>query len=70
MYRQYENPRKLEQQLEELRNRKHELELRGELNEDMIEYFALEEHELEERINFAWQDDEFDSNYERDNYGF
>lgn len=70
MYRQYENPRTLEQQLADLRNRKNELELRGELTEDMLEYFGLEEHELEERINFAWQDDEFDSNYERDNYGF
>lgn len=51
MYRQYEDPWKLEDQLAEAKQRLAE----DPLNEDL----ALEVHELEERVNFAWQDDEF-----------
>lgn len=53
MYRQYENPYKLEQQLAEAKQRLAE-------NPDS-EDLALEVHELEERVNFAWQDDEYES---------
>lgn len=50
IYRQYEDPYKLEQKLAELKEqRTHNPE-----DEDL----AIEIHELEERVNFAWQDDE------------
>lgn len=54
MYRQYENPWKLEDQLAEAKKRL----AQNPENEDL----ALEVHELEERINFAWQDQEYDEN--------
>ena len=50
IYRRYEDPYKLERQLAEARE---ELAQNPD-NEDL----ALEVHELEERVNFAWQDDE------------
>lgn len=50
VYRRYENPYKLEQELENL---KHEQEN----NPDDVD-LAISIHELEERINLAWQDDE------------
>ena len=50
IYRQYEDPYKLEKQLAEVRK---ELAKNPEDEE-----LALEVHELQERINFAWQDDE------------
>ena len=59
MYRQYENPYKLENQLEEL-----EAEYQKAINEnaddETIMYLAESIAELKDRINFAWQDDEFD----------
>lgn len=55
IYRQYEDPRALEQRLEELKERRakctDEYELEG-LDQDIAE--------LRERINFAWQDDEYE----------
>ena len=53
MYREYEDPYKLEERLVRVQ------ELRAENPDD--EYLAIEEHELRERINFAWQDDEYDN---------
>ena len=50
IYRQYEDPYALEQQLAEARKRLAE----NPYDEDL----ALEVHDLEQRINFAWQDDE------------
>ncbi len=59
IYRQYENPYKLEKQLEELKKRRakctDEYELEG-IDQDIAE--------LKERINFAWQDDEYECDYE------
>ena len=52
MYRQYEDPYKLEDQLAEARNQLAE----NPDNEDL----ALEVNELEERVNFAWQDNEYE----------
>ena len=52
MYRQYENPYVLEQELAEL---KEELK-KDPLNEEL----AIQVQELKERVNFAWQDDEYD----------
>ena len=53
MYRQYEDPYVLEKQLAEAK----EALAQNPDNEDL----ALEVHELEERVNFAWQDDEYES---------
>lgn len=53
IYRQHEDPWKLEQALAEAKQRLAE----NPENEDL----ALEVHELEERVNFAWQDDEYES---------
>jgi hypothetical protein len=55
IYRQHEDPWKLEQQLAEAKQRLAE----NPLNEDL----ALDVHELEERVNFAWQDDEAENEY-------
>ena len=62
MYRQYEDPYKLEEQLEEL---KEELNKAYKLGADNYELMDLEINiaELKDRINFAWQDDEYDSMY-------
>ena len=58
MYRQYENPYALEEQLAELKaqraNATDEYELMG-LDESIAE--------LKDRINFAYQDEEYDENY-------
>lgn len=63
MYRQYEDPYKLERQLEEL-------ELRYAQCDDDDErvdlYLAISE--LKDRINFAWQDNEYECDYMRENY--
>lgn len=63
MYRQYEDPYKLEKQLEEL-----ELQLAqcDDDDERVDLYLAIEE--LKERINFAWQDNEYECDYMRENY--
>ena len=63
MYRQYEDPWKLEKQLAELKERRANATDDGEL-EWLIEEIA----ELEERINFAWQDQEYEEDYMRENY--
>jgi hypothetical protein len=60
MYRQYENPYTLEERLEEAKKRLAE----NPYDEDL----ANEVAELKERINFAWQDDEYDEDYAREYY--
>ena len=54
MYRQYENPFELETQLEELEKEYEQA------TEDERMWLAESIAELKERINFAWQDDEYD----------
>lgn len=62
MYRQYEDPYKLENQLKEW------LESHPDKSEwDEYDYETY--NNLKERINFAWQDDEYECNYMRENYG-
>ena len=58
MYRAYENPNKLEDQLAELKAR------RANATDD-DEIMSLNESiaELKDRINFAYQDEEYDENY-------
>lgn len=53
MYRQYEDPYALERELREL-------------EKEVVEHpddeeLAIQMQELKDRINFAWQDDEFDT---------
>ena len=62
MFRTYENPVKLQDMLNDL------IEQRGcDMDEDSWISLEQEIAELEERINFAWQDDEYDG-YD-DGYG-
>ena len=60
IYRQYENPRTLEERLEDAKRRLAE----NPYDEDLV----LEVEELKERVNFAWQDDEYDEDYAREYY--
>ena len=57
MYRQYEDPRKLEEQLKEAEQRLEEIKAAG--MDDIID-ISQEVAELRDRVNFAWQDEEFD----------
>ncbi len=63
MFRQYENPHKLQEQLEELQLRYNQCD---DDDERIDLYLAISE--MKDRINFAWQDDEYDSNYMLENY--
>ena len=63
MYRRYEDPHMLQEKLERVRQ-----ELALEEDEDRRIDLVLEVNELEERINFAWQDDEYEEDYVRENY--
>lgn len=56
MYRQYEDPYKLEKQLEDAKRRLTEAQEMGEETDWLWEEVA----ELKDRVNFAWQDDEYD----------
>lgn len=70
MYRQYENPRGLEKQLEEKKARYEELKAKvdnGELDFDVLVDAQLDIDELTERVNFAWQDEEYEEDYAREN---
>ena len=62
MYRHYEDPYKLEKMLEEaeesLQRRKEE----GDDDDAIVDAYLWVE-ELKDRINFAWQDDEYDEMY-------
>ena len=57
IYRQYENPWELEDKLKELKEELHRAYALG-ADMDELEDLNLEIHELKERINFAWQDNE------------
>ena len=62
MYRQYENPFTLEERLKEL---KEELQKAYAFGADVYEIMDIEMEiaDLKDRINFAWQDDEYDTDY-------
>ena len=62
MYRQYENPYKLQKQLGELKE-EYRIAVEANADEEILTNLAYDIAELEERINFAWQDDEYDENY-------
>lgn len=60
MFRQYEDPYQLEQQLAELE------EQYAQNPDDVDLYLAISE--LKDRINFAWQDNEYECDYMLENY--
>lgn len=62
MYRSYEDPLALEEQLEKAEQRLNEAKKSG--NDEEIADATLAVHELRDRVNFAWQDDEYDAEYE------
>jgi hypothetical protein len=65
MYRNYENPYKLNKYLCELEAEYQTAIENGEDVEDLID-LCEDIETLKERINFAWQDDEYD--YDHRNY--
>lgn len=58
MYRRREDPRKLEKQLVKLKRQYQRTE-----DADERMYLAQEIAELKDRINFAWQDEEYEEDY-------
>lgn len=60
MYRRYENPYDLEKQLEAIQFEYDMMVAEGAHIETLISV-QEEIYELKDRINFAWQDDEYDS---------
>lgn len=60
MYRRYENPYDLEKQLEAVQ---FEYDMMVAEGADIETLISVQEeiYELKDRINFAWQDDEYDS---------
>lgn len=67
MHRMYEDPHKLEKQLQEaeekLERMKAERECGYDIDDEDIYYQYLTVSELKDRVNFAWQDDEYEENY-------
>lgn len=59
MYRQYEDSYELEKQLKELR-REYSNAKENNADENTLIELSQDIHELEERVNFAWQDDEYE----------
>ena len=62
MYRQYENPYKLQEQLKELKE-EYLNAVEQNADENILADIEYDIAELKERINFAWQDEEYDENY-------
>lgn len=56
MYRNYEDPYALEEMLKEAEERLAQDPLNEGLQEDIAE--------LRDRVNFAWQDEEYDNDYD------
>lgn len=70
MNRQYEDPRALTRVLDEKKERYEEMRReveRGNLDEEDLIDAYLDIQELEDRVNFAWQDEEFEEDYAREN---
>ena len=62
MYRQYENPQALENDLKALKNDYEDAQKNG---ADFDTLFSLHEKILDmtARVNYAWQDDEYDAGF-------
>lgn len=65
MYRQYENPWELEEELAKLEYELTMAEYEGASDEELAD-IQISIYEIKDRINFAWQDNEF----ECDNYDY
>lgn len=63
MYRQYEDPWKLEDRLEKAEKELERAKEEDPENIDRIIDLVNEVESLRERVNFAWQDQEYDENY-------
>lgn len=59
MYRSYENPYELEMQLKELKQQYYDVKANA--DEDSMIDLSIEISSLEERIKFAWEDDEYEN---------
>ena len=71
MYRRYEDPRKVHRMLVAAEERLAYLRAAMDMGEDREGEFidqSIYVEELRERENFAWQDEEYDENYEL--YGY
>lgn len=64
MYRSYEDPYKLQKELDEELDKLEAMKQEG-YEPDEYDYERIEN--LKERINFAWQDDEYEADYAREN---
>lgn len=60
MYRSYENPYELELQLKELKQQYYDAKVSN-ADDDILIDLSIEISSLEERINFAWQNDEYEN---------
>ena len=61
MYRAYENPYKIQKMLDEVKQEIEAAAERGVDDEDMF-YLHERKYELEDRLRFAWADDEAELN--------
>lgn len=59
MYRSYENPYELELQLKELKQQYYDAKANA--DDDTLINLSMDINSLEERINFAWEDDEYEN---------
>lgn len=60
MYRNYENPQRLEEQLKELKQKYYDA-VKNNADEETLIDLGIDIADVNERINFAWQDDEYDN---------
>lgn len=66
MYRQYEDPRTLENRLQEVKNQYETARQQGQLTPYDEEDYCMYIADLKERINFAWQDEEYEEDLARE----
>ena len=63
MYRQYEDPAKVEKMLEAAEEELARAKEEDPENVDLLIDLYNEVESLKERVNFAWQDEEYDEDY-------
>ena len=63
MYRQYENPYTVQKMLEQAQREYDKAKQEQPDDIDLLIDLANEVESLRERVNFAWQDEEYDENY-------
>jgi hypothetical protein len=60
MYRQYENPRTLQAELDRTKAEFDDIVTMCKVDDDTLAYYHDKIEELEARLNYAWQDEEYD----------